>query len=116
MKRAVSRGLVAASGGSSRRRAAAAAPTIRLQSSSSTTPSSAITPQPASSHAPATIPIDFAVASRVSGQESQTLEVQLSPGQVLRAERELHFQSLTLLAGNARGDGKVDGDGGRHVT
>lgn len=84
MKRAVSRGLVAARGGSSCRRAAAAF-TIRLQSSSSTT-SSAITPQSASSHAPATIPIDFAVASRVSGQESQTLEVQLSPGQVLRAE------------------------------
>ena len=85
MKRAVSYGLVAARGGSGRRRAAAAAATIRLQSSSSTT-TSAITPQSASSHVPATIPIDFAVASRVSGQESQTLEVQLSPGQVLRAE------------------------------
>ena len=87
MKRAVSHGLVAARGGSSSRRRAAAAATltIRLQSSSSTK-SSAITPQSASSHVPATIPIDFAVASRVSGQESQTLEVQLSPGQVLRAE------------------------------
>ena len=85
MKRAVvSHGLVAARCGSSRRRAAAAAAaaTTRLQSSSS-----AITPSsPSSSHAPATIPIDFAVASRVAGQESQTLEVQLSPGQVLRAE------------------------------
>ena len=83
MKRAVvSHGLVAARCGSSRRRVAAAAATTRLQSSSS-----AITPSsPSSSHAPATIPIDFAVASRVAGQESQTLEVQLSPGQVLRAE------------------------------
>lgn len=83
MKRAVSRSLVAARGGSGRRRAAAC--TIRLQSSSSAA-SSAITPQTSSQPVPATIPIDFAVASRVSGQESQTLEVQLSPGQVLRAE------------------------------
>mmetsp|Transcript_5205 Transcript_5205/g.14754 ORF Transcript_5205/g.14754 Transcript_5205/m.14754 type:complete len:483 (+) Transcript_5205:107-1555(+) len=80
MKRALSRGLVAAR---SSHITSCAAIRLRSQSSSS---SSAITRTPEPRHVPATVPIDFDVASRVAGQESQTLEVQLSPGQVLRAE------------------------------
>ena len=88
MKRAVSRGLVAATRSGHRRAGSGGTATTSSRAALSSS-SSAITPTPPEpTHVPAspTIPIDFDVASRVAGQESQTLEVQLSPGQVLRAE------------------------------
>lgn len=61
--------------------------------SSLPTPADTPTPSESNSNLPQTLdqhahlqPIDFTTASQISGEESQILEVQLAPNQMLRAE------------------------------